>query len=163
MQVREVPWDNADAVELRNGQSRDLSARYDSPVTLNEPAPDGVVSMSVLYIDTDDGELPVGCAALVDVTGAEDVFGAARTVEMRRVYVLPEYRGRGYSHALIDETHRIAVERGFEQIVLVSGTLQPESVGLYRSRGYEELQPYGMYQQFETSLFFVKRIVDDTH
>jgi GNAT superfamily N-acetyltransferase len=156
MKVQEVEWENPDAVQLRNEQSADLSARYDSPLTLNEPAPEGLVSFSVMH---DEEGTPVGCVALVDQTGVEEVFGPGRTVEMRKVFVRPEFRGRGLSHLLVDEAHRIAVAHGFDQVVLVSGSGQPESVGLYRSRGYQELPPYGIYQQFETSLFFVYPLV----
>ncbi len=153
MLCKEVPWGHPDAVMLRNAQSADLSARYGSPITLNEPEPERLVSMTVLY-DEGPAQLPVGCAALVDFTGVESLFGEAKTVEMRRVFIRPELRGNGFSHGIIDALRKLATEKGFDQIVLVSGTKEPEAVGLYKSQGFTELEPYGVSKDWETALFF---------
>lgn len=153
MQCVEVPWDHPDAVLLRNAHSADISARYGSPIKLNESEPQDLVSMVVLY-EEGPAPLPVGCAALVDFTGVDESFGTKKTVEMRRMFVRPELRGNGFSHGIIKDLHTIARNRGFDQIVLVSGTKQPESVGLYVSQGYQELSPYGQMKTWPTALFF---------
>lgn len=154
MQVQEVSWDDARAVALRNEQAADLGARYGFEPSLNEPQPDGLVCMLILV--DDQGE-PIGCVALVDQTGVESVFGPERTVEMRKVFVRPPFRKQGLSYLLIDEAHRIAKARDFQQIVLVTGVEQPEAVAVYKRRGYRELPAYGFNAQFETSLFYVMR------
>lgn len=151
MKVQEVVWDDAEVVALRNEQAADLGARYGFEPTLNEPEPEGLVA--ILKLSTDQGE-PVGCIALVDQTGVEPVFGSGLTVEMRKVFVRPPHRGKGYSYLLVDEVHRIAAARGFQQIVLVTGVEQPEAVAVYKRRGYVPLDPYGFNAQFETSLFY---------
>lgn len=154
MQVQEVRWDDTRAVALRNEQAADLGARYGFEPTLNEPEPDGLVCMLILLADDD---APLGCVALVDQTGVEDVFGPDLTVEMRKVFIRPAFRKQGLSYLLIDEAHRIAKARGFQQIVLVTGVEQPEAVAVYKRRGYQELPAYGFNAQFETSLFYVMR------
>lgn len=152
MKVQEVIWGDAEVAALRNLQAADLGARYGFEPTLDEPAPEGLVAM--LKLSDADGT-PVGCVALVDQSGVEAVFGPGRTVEMRKVFVRPEFRGQGLSYLLIDDAHRVAAERGFEQIVLVTGVEQPEAVAVYKRRGYAPLEPYGFNAQFETSLFYV--------
>lgn len=151
MKIQDVQWNDPEVAQLRNEQAADLGARYGFEPTLDEPEPAGLVSM--LKLTTDEGE-PVGCIALVDQTGVEDVFGPGLTVEMRKVFLRPAFRGNGYSYLLLDEVETIARNRGFQQIVLVSGVEQPEAVAGYRKRGYQEMEAYGFNAQFETSLFF---------
>jgi len=151
MKIQRVDWSDPEVVQLRNEQATDLGARYGFEPTLNEAEPSGLVCM--LKLVSDEGA-PVGCIALVDQTGVEAVFGPGRTVEMRKVFVRPAFRGHGYSYLLLDEVERIARDQGFQQIVLVSGVEQPEAVAGYRRRGYQEMEAYGFNAQFETSLFF---------
>lgn len=160
MQCVEVAWDNPDAVLLRNAQSADVSSRYGSPINLYEPTPDGLVTTVVLY-ESGPAALPVGCAALVDVTGTEDVFDGRKTVEMRRMFIRPELRGNGFSRGIITALHDLARAHGFEQIVLTSGTKQPEAVGLYKSQGYQDQAPYGIGKQWDTALFFKHDLSQD--
>ena len=79
---------------------------------------------------------PVGHAALRPFEDA---------LEVKKVYVLPGARGRGISKLLMDELEAIAGERGVTRLVLQTGPLQPEAVGLYESLGYRAIEPYGGY------------------
>lgn len=152
MNISEVAWGDAETLALRNEQLIEIGQRYGFEPELNESEPAGLVAL--LKLSSDEGE-PVGCIALVDQTGVESVFGPGLTVEMRKVYVRPDFRGKGLSYLLIDEVERIAKERGFQQIVLVTGMEQPEAMAAYVRRGYQTLAAYGFNAQFETSRFFV--------
>lgn len=150
MTIHKVTWSDADATALRDAQEAEVARRYSAPVTGSGPEPEGLIAMLVATVD---GQ-PAGCAAVVEVTGLEPEFGEGRTAEVRRVYVDPQFRGHGLGRALLDVLHDEARAADMEQLVLVSGTMQPESVALYRSAGYLPLEPYGFNKQFETSLFF---------
>lgn len=152
MNIQEVAWSDAETLALRNEQLVEIGQRYGFEPELNESEPAGLVTM--LKLSSDEGDA-VGCIALVDQTGVESVFGDALTVEMRKVYIRPDFRGKGLSYLLIDEVEMIAKKSGFQQIVLVTGLEQPEAMAAYGRRGYKELAPYGFNAQFETSRFFV--------
>jgi putative acetyltransferase len=80
------------------------------------------------------GGEPAGCVAMRDRGGG--------TCEMRRLFVLPPYRGRGVGRLLIEEGIRRGERAGYRRMVL--DTL-PEMVGalaLYRGLGFTETAPY---------------------
>jgi putative acetyltransferase len=81
-----------------------------------------------------DGETHAGCVALRDI-GSE-------TCEMKRLCVLPSYRGRGVGRLLVSEVIRRGERLGYRRMVLDT---MPEMVGalaLYREFGFVETTPY---------------------
>ena len=63
------------------------------------------------------------------------------TVEVKRMFVATEHRGKGIGAAILKELENRAGEIGFQSIVLETGTLQPEAVQLYKKQGYQII-PY---------------------
>ena len=76
---------------------------------------------------------PVGCVGL-------RVLAPAR-VEVKHLYVEPAARRRGTASALMAALEAEAARRGAE-IVLETGTRQPEAIALYEARGYRRRGPY---------------------
>jgi GNAT superfamily N-acetyltransferase len=66
--------------------------------------------------------------------------------ELKRMYVAPVARGQGLSRLLLAELERRAVAVGRRRLVLETGTLQPEAMGLYASSGYTEISRFGVYR-----------------
>jgi GNAT superfamily N-acetyltransferase len=81
--------------------------------------------------------VPAGCGGLRPLEG-----GAA---EIKRMYVEPEYRGRGVASAILRFIEGKAKERGFSLLKLETGPKQPEAIGLYKKSGYAETESYGEY------------------
>lgn len=77
-------------------------------------------------------------------------------VEIKRMFVRPEFRGRGISKAILSELETWAKEVGFSKAVLETGTAQEEALGLYQKQGYQRIPNYGQYVNMPNSVCFQK-------
>lgn len=59
------------------------------------------------------------------------------TCEIKRMYVLPEMRGRGVARQLLDALESKARALGYDRARLDTGPRQPDARALYESAGYE--------------------------
>ena len=78
--------------------------------------------------------------------------------ELKRMYVVPDARGRGLGRQLLVELEAEARRLGYAGIVLETGDRQPEALGLYESAGYERIPCYGIYATRALSLCFEKHL-----
>lgn len=92
---------------------------------------------------------PPGGACLVgldDDATAVCVGGVKRlddeTAEIKRMYVLPEARGRGAARALLAALEGAARELGYSRVRLDTGVSQHHARALYESAGYREIPDY---------------------
>ena len=72
--------------------------------------------------------------------------------EIKRMFVLPENRGKGIAGKVLAELESWAKESGFSKCVLETGLKQPEAVRLYQKSGYEIIPNYGQYAGVENSV-----------
>jgi GNAT superfamily N-acetyltransferase len=79
--------------------------------------------------------------------------------ELKRMYVVPEYRGRGIAAGLLSELESLAGQHGYRGIQLATGIRQPEAIALYRKHGYEPVVPYGKYIDDPFTRCFLKTLV----
>ena len=77
---------------------------------------------------------PVGCAGI----RMED----AATAELKRMYVVPEERGKGIAAELVARLERMAVERGATRMVLDTTPRMESAVRLYQRLGYVRREPF---------------------
>jgi GNAT superfamily N-acetyltransferase len=80
------------------------------------------------------------------------------TMEIKRMYVLPEYRGLGYASKVLQELETWTAELGYSSCVLETGEKQFEAVHLYKKQGYQIIPNYGQYALVETSICFEKKL-----
>ena len=80
------------------------------------------------------------------------------TVEIKRMFVAPEFRGRGIARAILKAVEDEAHQRGFKRSILETANRQPEAVSLYRACGYHEIPKYGHYVNSARSLCFGKTL-----
>ena len=92
----------------------------------------------------------IGCGALV-VAGD----GSA---EIKRMFVLPEARGRNVGRLILERLEDAARAASVTVIRLETGVHQPEAIGLYRAAGFVEIGPFGGYVSDPLSLFMEKRL-----
>ena len=62
--------------------------------------------------------------------------------EIKRMYVRPEYRGKGIGRALLEILIAEAKLVGYQSVRLDSARFMKEAHTLYRSAGFAEIEPY---------------------
>jgi ribosomal protein S18 acetylase RimI-like enzyme len=100
----------------------------------------------VLRADT----TPAGCGGIQLV--ATD-YG-----ELKRMYVRPAFRGRGFAKRIVDHLADYARAHGVDCLRLETGIYQVEAIRLYEGLGFEPIGPFGPYRPDPLSLFFEKRL-----
>ncbi len=85
-------------------------------------------------------------------------LGGSSAVEVKRMYVVPERRGRGHARTVLAELERTAAAAGHDLVVLETGLRQPEAIELYCSAGYQEIDGFGYYKDAPLSRCFGKRV-----
>jgi len=143
-----VDWDDADAGRLRTAQQKELRDRYGDDDIGHTMTGESIAAMVLLRVD---GEA-VACGALRDASAD---LGAG-TGELKRMFVLPAHRGRGHSRTVLAGLERIAEGLGWRRLVLETGVLQPEAVGLYLGAGYLPIDNFGEYVDVVDSRCFEK-------
>lgn len=98
----------------------------------------------VIYEDS----LPVGCGAIREY--------APGTMEVKRMYVLPEKRGRGIASRVLTALEDWATELGYTKCILETGKKQPEAISLYHKNQYTVIPNYGKYVTMDNSVCFEK-------
>lgn len=77
-------------------------------------------------------------------------------MEVKRMFVLPENRGKGIAAEILKELEKWARELGFNKCVLETGIRQPEAIALYKKCGYKSIPNYGQYRDAPSSVCFEK-------
>lgn len=90
----------------------------------------------------------VACGGMKEISTA--------SLEIKRMYVDPDLRGRGVASQILAGLELWAGELGYERIVLETGKRQPEAIRLYEKNGYIRIPNYGPYQGIENSVCFEK-------
>jgi len=80
---------------------------------------------------------PVGCGCF---KRADDL-----NVEMKRVFVRSNCRGKGIASLILKELECWAKEKGFFYSILETGSKQHEAINLYKKKGYEITDNFGQY------------------
>lgn len=106
---------------------------------------DGLNNCVVLY----ENDEAVGC-------GAVKPFDE-ESMEVKRMYVKPEFRNKGYGTAILSNLETWAAEQGYKSTVLETGKRQPEAVNLY-SKTYHVIPNYDQYMGVENSMCFKKEL-----
>jgi GNAT superfamily N-acetyltransferase len=89
-----------------------------------------------------DDDVAVGCGAVQAFEADSEHPGDS---ELKRMYVVPAARGRGFARALLAALEDLARTAGHPVLRLTTGELQPEAIALYESSGYTRASPWGKY------------------
>lgn len=92
-----------------------------------------------------EADAVVGCIALKPI--AEGVC------EMKRMYVRPAFRGQGIARQLVTELLTFAQKAGYRSMKLDTLSTMTSAIGLYRSFGFTECEPY-VFNPMDNALYF---------
>ncbi|HKB06486.1 MAG TPA: GNAT family N-acetyltransferase [Gemmataceae bacterium] len=81
--------------------------------------------------------------------------------EMKRLYVRPEFRGRGLGRELINRVMAEAAAAGYRELVLDTLPVMGEAIALYRSAGFVETGAY-TFNPVPGALYFRRPLADTT-
>lgn len=158
MNIRSVPFDHPDAMKLNDEVQAEYHLRYGDggDATPMNPAdfrpPNGVY---LITYDEHGRPLATGGWRCQDTNGEGNEDGDA---ELKRMYVVPEARGRGLARRLLVALEEDARRAGRVRMVLETGDKQPEAIALYTSSGYEACTKFGYYRGYESSMCFAKTL-----
>jgi len=79
-------------------------------------------------------------------------------MEVKRMFVLPNKRGKGIASIILKELEKWAIDLSFKKCLLETGKKQPEAIRLYHKNGYKIIPNFGQYQNVENSVCFEKII-----
>jgi GNAT superfamily N-acetyltransferase len=139
---------NRDFIELVKHLDADLAERdgEDHSFYAQFNKIDKIKHVVVAY---DDGK-PVSCGAIKEY--------AHDTMEVKRMYTLPESRGKGIASKVLTELETWAAELSYQKCILETGKKQPEAIRLYTKNGYKIIPNYGQYVEVENSVCFEKEL-----
>lgn len=120
----------------KNGEKNDFFAQYNK-----------IDQIKYVIVGINDN-IPVGCGAMKEYDDT--------TMEIKRMYVPFEMRGKGVAVAILKDLENWARELGYKKCVLETGDKMLEAIGLYKKSGYKVIKNYGQYENVQSSICFEK-------
>ena len=125
-------------LDARYGTKQDFYSQFNSVAAIK--------NVIVAY----DEDRPVGCGCFKEIEPG--------TVEIKRMFVDEDYRGKGVAATILSRLEEWANECGYKKSVLQTGDKQPEAVKFYLKSGYLHTENYGQYIGDEASVCMMKVI-----
>lgn len=107
---------------------------------------DAIRNVVICYLD----EEAIACGAFKEFDG--------KSVEIKRMYVKPAFRGKGIAGLVLRELELWTKELNYTKCVLETGEKQPEAIRLYQKSGYTRIPNYGQYANVASSVCMEKSI-----
>ncbi|MFC4267963.1 GNAT family N-acetyltransferase [Polaribacter marinivivus] len=97
-----------------------------------------------------ENDVAVGCGAIKKFDNA--------SMEIKRMFVKGDKRGKGYAQKIIEELEVWSKELEYKRCVLETGKRQKEAVRFYHKCNYNVIPNYGQYIGMENSVCFEKQL-----
>jgi putative acetyltransferase len=112
---------------------------------------DGLRQPNVTFLTARLPDRVIGCGALVNHDGE---YG-----ELKRMFVLPEFRGLKVGRRILDELESRARACELRLIRLETGIAQHNALALYENAGYRRIGPFGTFHEDPLCVYLEKRLV----
>ena len=143
MRFREVDVTSAEALALLDAYFAERAAGFPAAQGAYRPTYPTVEQFTppagVFLVVEDDGEV-IGCGGVRRIQRRPETNEVR--FEVKHLWLAPAARGRGAGRLLLEELERRAVEFGAQELVLDTNASLEAAGGLYRSSGYDDIEPY---------------------
>jgi putative acetyltransferase len=145
--------------ELTSAVAGTLIAELNAELSQTYPEP----GATHFRLDPDEVGPGRGVFLVAYVAGLPAACGAVRrigqdTAELKRMYVVPSFRGRGISRLLLEALEAEAGRLGARRLVLETGVRQHAALALYTQAGFTTISPYGEYVDSPLSVCLGKEL-----
>lgn len=123
---------------IRDGDEHAFFAQYNKIASINH--------VVVAY----ENDVALACGAIKEYN--------SDTMEVKRMFVLPEHRGKGIGSIILKELEDWTKELQYKKCILETGIKQPEAIQLYKKNKYSVIKNYGQYAEVESSVCFEKNL-----
>ncbi len=141
--------DNIDFQELIEILDDDLTMRYGIAQAQNDVY-NKIESLDTVVIGYLESN-PIACGCFKSYNNT--------TTEIKRMFVKSENRGSGIAAMVLQELENWAIEKKFSEVVLETGSEQPEAIKFYTKRGYFKIDNYGQYIGNLNSVCMYKKLI----
>ncbi|MFE9457553.1 GNAT family N-acetyltransferase [Streptomyces californicus] len=156
MLIHPRAFDHPDAVKLNDQVQLEYAERYGDEGDVTPLDPTMFTPPHGLYlIAYDERERPVATGGWRTQNRNDQGYGDG-DAEIKRMFVIPEGRGRGLARRMLAALEEDALAAGRVRMVLETGDQQPEAVALYTSSGYAVCEKFGHYREYESSICMAK-------
>lgn len=107
---------------------------------------DTIKNVVVIY----ENETAIGCGAIREYDST--------TMEVKRMFVPLEKRGKGIASLVLTELESWAKELGYRKCILETSIKQLEAIALYKKNNYKVIKNYGQYSEVADSVCFEKHL-----
>lgn len=97
-----------------------------------------------------ENNLPIGIGAYKEID--------TKTTEIKRMFTLPEHRGKGIAKAILAALENWALEENYSIALLETGVTMKNAIHLYQKMGYKITDNYGQYIGVENSICMKKEL-----
>ena len=78
-----------------------------------------------------------------------------KTCELRKMYLLKEYRGKGIGKFLLDHSINSAKGLGYNKIILETASVLKEAIGLYEKYGFKKYKPEHLSSRCDQTYYLI--------
>jgi len=154
--IRREELNSSAACRLIEALNAELSAQYPEPGATH-------FRLDAAEVSADKGTFVIGYLHDVPVAcGAMRCIDAG-VAEIKRMYVVPSARGRGFSRFILAALEENARQLGVRRLLLETGPRQIQALALYRRAGFVPVPRFGEYTHSELSLCMGKDLPSGAH
>jgi putative acetyltransferase len=147
--IRPERPDAPDAAALIEELEAHLASLYPSE-SRHGYSVDKLIAQGVAFFLLREEETPAGC-------GGIQLFGTEYG-ELKRMYVRPAFRGRGFGKLMLDHLVDYARARHVGVLRLETGIHQAAAIAMYERAGFRRVPPFGNYSDDPVSRCYEMKI-----
>ena len=153
LRIRRRPYSHPDVVDLVVALSAEQGGTYGYADPVEANPDDYAAPRGVFLVAYTRSCKPIAC-------GGYRTHDQSGTVEVKKMYTRPSWRGRGIGRRILFALEQHAAASGARRIILETGVRNTAALALYTGAGYQPTDPYVVGRDPEINRAFVKILAD---